>query len=120
MSFSFKAVRARNASNETEADGILGNFLGQAIVRGIDVDDIVNIDDAKVVSAGVAGAIKVLLSLEHRTIPPTIHFEQANAHIDMADSPFYVNTELRPWAAGSDGTRRAAVSSFGVSGVPSS
>ncbi|MFC9161970.1 SDR family NAD(P)-dependent oxidoreductase [Streptomyces fungicidicus] len=70
-----------------------------------------------ITAAGVAGAIKVLLSLEHRTIPPSIHFEQANAHIDMADSPFYVNTELRPWAAGSDGTRRAAVSSFGVSGT---
>nr|QUJ23687.1 PKS [Streptomyces sp.] len=70
-----------------------------------------------ITAAGVAGAIKVLLSLEHRTIPPSINFEQANAHIDMADSPFYVNTEKRPWAAGNDGTRRAAVSSFGVSGT---
>ncbi|MFE9722742.1 SDR family NAD(P)-dependent oxidoreductase [Streptomyces sp. NPDC005794] len=70
-----------------------------------------------VTAAGVAGAIKVLLSLEHRSIPPSINFEQANAHIDMSDSPFYVNTVNRPWAAGSDGTRRAAVSSFGVSGT---
>ncbi|CAL9331576.1 SDR family NAD(P)-dependent oxidoreductase [Streptomyces sp. Tu 3180] len=70
-----------------------------------------------ITAAGVAGAIKVLLSLEHRTIPPSINFERANAHIDLSDSPFYVNTVNRPWAAGSDGTRRAAVSSFGVSGT---
>ncbi|MBT2404440.1 MULTISPECIES: SDR family NAD(P)-dependent oxidoreductase [unclassified Streptomyces] len=70
-----------------------------------------------ITAAGVAGAIKVLLSLEHRTIPPSINFERANAHIDMSDTPFYVNTVNRPWAAGNDGTRRAAVSSFGVSGT---
>ncbi|QMU78253.1 SDR family NAD(P)-dependent oxidoreductase [Streptacidiphilus sp. PB12-B1b] len=35
----------------------------------------------------------------------------------MSDSPFYVNTVNRPWTAGNDGTRRAAVSSFGVSGT---
>ncbi|MEV5432441.1 SDR family NAD(P)-dependent oxidoreductase [Streptomyces sp. NPDC052701] len=70
-----------------------------------------------ITAAGVAGAIKVLLSLEHRTIPPSINFERANAHIDLSDSPFYVNTVSRPWAAGGDGTRRAAVSSFGVSGT---
>ncbi|MEU0303533.1 SDR family NAD(P)-dependent oxidoreductase [Streptomyces sp. NPDC006175] len=70
-----------------------------------------------ITAAGVAGAIKVLLSLEHRTIPPSINYERPNAHIDMTDSPFYVNTECRPWDAGTDGTRRAAVSSFGVSGT---
>ncbi|MEU5718132.1 SDR family NAD(P)-dependent oxidoreductase [Streptomyces sp. NPDC020403] len=70
-----------------------------------------------VTAAGVAGVIKVLLSLEHRSIPPSINYEQPNAHIDMSDSPFYVNTVHRPWPAGSDGTRRGAVSSFGVSGT---
>ncbi|MET8560105.1 SDR family NAD(P)-dependent oxidoreductase [Streptomyces flaveolus] len=70
-----------------------------------------------ITAAGVAGAIKVLLSLGHRTIPPSINFERANAHIDMSDSPFYVNTVNRPWAAGNDGTRRGAVSSFGVGGT---
>jgi acyl transferase domain-containing protein/thioesterase domain-containing protein/NADP-dependent 3-hydroxy acid dehydrogenase YdfG len=70
-----------------------------------------------ITAAGVAGVIKVLLSLEHRSIPPSINFEQANRHIDMSDSPFYVNTVNRPWPAGDDGARRAAVSSFGVSGT---
>ncbi|MFB7615008.1 SDR family NAD(P)-dependent oxidoreductase [Kitasatospora sp. NPDC056181] len=70
-----------------------------------------------ITAAGVAGVIKVLLSLRHRRIPPSINFERGNAHIDFTDSPFYVNTEDRPWEAGGDGTRRGAVSSFGVSGT---
>ncbi|QUX26966.1 SDR family NAD(P)-dependent oxidoreductase [Nocardiopsis akebiae] len=70
-----------------------------------------------ITAAGVAGVIKVLLSLRHRRIPPSINFEKANAHIDTADSPFYVNTADRPWEAGEDGARRGAVSSFGVSGT---
>ncbi|MFI1761425.1 SDR family NAD(P)-dependent oxidoreductase [Streptomyces sp. NPDC020800] len=68
-------------------------------------------------AAGVAGVIKILLSLRHRRIPPSINFEVGNSHIDFTDSPFYVNTEDRPWEAGADGKRRAAVSSFGVSGT---
>ncbi|MFJ8229748.1 SDR family NAD(P)-dependent oxidoreductase [Streptomyces sp. NPDC094448] len=70
-----------------------------------------------VTAAGVAGVIKVLLALDHRRIPPSINFATANGHIDMTDSPFYVNTVDRPWEPGGDGTRRAAVSSFGVSGT---
>ncbi|MCX2924136.1 SDR family NAD(P)-dependent oxidoreductase [Streptomyces sp. NEAU-W12] len=68
-------------------------------------------------AAGVAGVIKILLSLRHRRIPPSINFEVGNSHIDFTDSPFYVNTEDRPWEPGADGKRRAAVSSFGVSGT---
>ena len=68
-------------------------------------------------AAGVAGVIKVLLSLRHKTIPPSLHFERGNSHIDFTDSPFYVNTTATPWDEGADGTRRAAVSSFGVSGT---
>nr|QLG04869.1 PulH [Streptomyces sp.] len=68
-------------------------------------------------AAGVAGVLKVLLSLRHRRIPPSINFEVGNSHIDFTDSPFYVNTVDRPWEAGADGKRRAAVSSFGVSGT---
>ncbi|MEV0636195.1 SDR family NAD(P)-dependent oxidoreductase [Streptomyces sp. NPDC050619] len=68
-------------------------------------------------AAGVAGVIKILLALRHRRIPPSINFEVGNSHIDFTDSPFYVNTADRPWEAGTDGQRRAAVSSFGVSGT---
>src|SRR5262249_41458519 len=68
-------------------------------------------------AAGVAGLIKVLLSLEHRQIPPSLHFEKGNSQIEFENSPFYVNTNLREWNVESGGTRRAAVSSFGFSGT---
>ncbi|WNG27789.1 SDR family NAD(P)-dependent oxidoreductase [Cystobacter fuscus] len=68
-------------------------------------------------AAGVAGVIKVLLSLKNRRIPPSLHFERGNAHIDFTNGPFYVNTMNRPWEVSGDGKRCAAVSSFGVSGT---
>jgi len=67
-------------------------------------------------AAGVAGLIKTVLALEHRQIPPSLHFEQPNPEIDFAAGPFFVNTELRDWLS-EDGPRRAAVSSFGIGGT---
>jgi amino acid adenylation domain-containing protein len=67
-------------------------------------------------AAGIAGLIKTVLALEHRTIPPSLHFERPNPEIDFAAGPFYVNAELAPWPAG--GTpRRAGVSAFGFGGT---
>ena len=67
-------------------------------------------------AAGVAGLIKTVLALKNRQIPPSLHFENPNPEIDFANSPFYVNTELRQWKT--NGTpRRAGVSSFGIGGT---
>lgn len=68
-------------------------------------------------AAGAAGVIKVLLSMKHKMLPPTIHFESLNDHISLDQSPFYINAQLRPWEADSSAPRRAAVSSFGFSGT---
>ena len=68
-------------------------------------------------ASGISGVIKVLLALQYRMLPPTIHFETLNEHIFLDDSPFYINTELRPWEAAPGIPRRAAVSSFGFSGT---
>ncbi|HSU81916.1 MAG TPA: type I polyketide synthase, partial [Thermoanaerobaculia bacterium] len=67
-------------------------------------------------AAGVAGLIKAVLALEHREIPPSLHFETPNPRIDFASSPFYVNTRLADWPA-ADEPRRAGVSSFGLGGT---
>jgi acyl transferase domain-containing protein/acyl carrier protein len=64
-------------------------------------------------AAGIAGLIKTVLALEHRQLPPSLHFERPNPKIDFAGSPFYVNTRLAEWPAG-EGPRRAGVSSFGI------
>ena len=67
-------------------------------------------------AAGVAGLIKTALALQHRLIPPSLHYEQPNPEIDFAGGPFYVNTALSEWRAG-DHPRRAGISSFGVGGT---
>ncbi len=67
-------------------------------------------------AAGVAGLIKTVLALEHGRIPPTLHFESPNPHIDFADGPFYVPRELREWHP-PHLPRRAGVSSFGIGGT---
>ena len=67
-------------------------------------------------AAGIGGLIKTALALEHRELPPTLNFESPNPEIDFAGSPFYVNTQLRPWPEGRT-PRRAGVSSFGLGGT---
>lgn len=67
-------------------------------------------------AAGVAGLIKAVLALEHRSIPPTVHFKRPNPEIDFADSPFFVNAEPLEWRS-KNGPRRAGVSSFGLGGT---
>ncbi len=66
-------------------------------------------------AAGVAGLIKTVLALEKGMIPPSLNFDVPNPQLGLEGSPFYVNTELRPWE--SDGPRRAGVSSFGIGGT---
>ncbi|MVN75041.1 amino acid adenylation domain-containing protein [Hymenobacter sp. HMF4947] len=66
-------------------------------------------------AAGVAGFIKTALALHYQQLPASLGFAAPNPHIDFVNSPFFVNTELRPWAAAS--ARRAGVSSFGVGGT---
>ena len=68
-------------------------------------------------AAGVSGVVKVLLGLRHQQLPPTLNFKELNEHIDLDESPFYVNTELKPWITDAGQLRRAAVSSFGFSGT---
>ncbi|MEM7325632.1 MAG: SDR family oxidoreductase [Actinomycetota bacterium] len=67
-------------------------------------------------AAGVTGFIKAVLALHHRELPPSIHFTTPNPAINFADSPFYVNADLQPWADGPN-PRRAGVSAFGIGGT---
>ncbi|UML92518.1 type I polyketide synthase [Shewanella xiamenensis] len=69
-------------------------------------------------TAGTAGVIKAALALHHKILPPTINVSQPNPKLNIARSPFYLNTEARPWIQRSDDTpRRAGVSSFGFGGT---
>ena len=67
-------------------------------------------------AAGVAGLIKTVLALQHKKIPPSLHFTTPNPNIDFAGSPFYVNNTLQEWQSAGQ-PRRAGVSSFGIGGT---
>ena len=69
-------------------------------------------------AAGIAGLIKVALSLHHKVLPPTINIAQPNPKLKIKDSPFYLNAKLRPWIRAEDQPpRRAGVSAFGFGGT---
>lgn len=68
-------------------------------------------------AAGVAGAIKAVLALYHREIPPSLNFTSVNPMIGLEGSPFFVNTETRAWQRDGSKPRRAGVSSFGIGGT---
>ena len=66
-------------------------------------------------AAGIAGLIKTVLVLNHRQIPASLHFKEANPQIDFEHSPFFVNQALTDCEPGKK-PFRAAVSSFGIGG----
>ncbi|MGA2411640.1 MAG: acyltransferase domain-containing protein, partial [Candidatus Binataceae bacterium] len=67
-------------------------------------------------AAGVAGFIKVVLSLRHEAIPRHLNFKDPNPFIEWASLPVAVVDEEKPWVRGTR-PRRAGVSSFGFSGT---
>lgn len=67
-------------------------------------------------AAGIAGVIKAILALQHREIPPHLHFRKPSPHIDWNRLPLEVAATGRQWLS-SAGRRIAGVSAFGFSGT---
>ncbi|MCX4030126.1 amino acid adenylation domain-containing protein [Endozoicomonas sp. SM1973] len=68
-------------------------------------------------AAGMAGLIKILLSLRHNRLPGGLHFQQINPLIELDKSPFYVVDKDRQWRRHNDEQPRCAgLSSFGFGG----
>ncbi|SMC90225.1 polyketide-type polyunsaturated fatty acid synthase PfaA [Desulfocicer vacuolatum DSM 3385] len=70
------------------------------------------------ITAGLAALIKTSLALEHKILPPTMGVKKPNTKVNFTDSPFYINTETRPWILNKpEDTRKAGLSCFGFGGT---
>ncbi len=67
-------------------------------------------------TAGIAGVVKVILSMKHNQIPAMPKFERLNPYLKLDGSPLYINSELQAWETESGIPKMAGVSSFGMTG----
>lgn len=96
----------------------LGEVIGQArrpdnpLLIGSAKTNVGHLETA----SGMAGLLKAVLSLKHRHIPPSLHIQELNPHIDFATHNLQVVTQLTPMP--DDGsTLRIGVNSFGFGGT---
>ncbi|WP_223148939.1 SDR family NAD(P)-dependent oxidoreductase [Aquimarina sp. RZ0] len=67
-------------------------------------------------AAGIAGFIKVILSMKHKKIPGNVHLKEPNKYLQLEESPFYLQQQTKEWIVASEKPRVAGVSSFGFGG----
>ncbi len=69
-------------------------------------------------AAGVLGLIKATLAIANGAVPRSLHFHELPKHLQSIETRLFVPTDTMPWPeTGADGLRRAAVSSYGMSGT---
>ncbi len=67
-------------------------------------------------AAGAAGLMKAVLSIYNKVLPPTLKVGKPDPKLNIHQSPFYLNTNTRPWFSNNEHPRRAGISSFGFGG----
>ena len=68
-------------------------------------------------ASGAVGMMKAILSLQHGTVPPNLHFNEMPEEMRRIDTQLFVPQTAAEWPTNGDHPRRAAVSSYGLSGT---
>ncbi|MGN7610528.1 type I polyketide synthase [Magnetococcales bacterium HHB-1] len=68
-------------------------------------------------SAGVAGVMKIILALQHKTIPKHLHFKNPNELIPWDEIPIRIPSSQQPWITPDNRPRTAGINAFGFSGT---
>ncbi|TLD24362.1 hypothetical protein PspLS_06895 [Pyricularia sp. CBS 133598] len=115
------------AGDPVEARGIFKSFFGPEAAensrsseesRPLLVGSVKTIIGHLEGCAGLAGVIKVLVAMEHNTIPPNLHLKKLNPEIEPLSRVLNIPTESRPWPTPAAGQpKRASVNSFGFGGT---
>ncbi|PON24523.1 KR domain-containing protein [Trichoderma gamsii] len=66
-------------------------------------------------AAGITSLIKAILAIEHRQVPPNIHFNNPNPNIPFKEAKLKVPVDVETWPQGR--AERVSVNSFGIGGV---
>lgn len=105
-------------------DPIEANALGNQLAKtGLDRSCLVGSVKTNIghleAAAGIAGLIKLALSIYHRSLVPSLWFSNPNPVIDFTRLPIQVNTEHQPWPGSEDRDRPllAGINSFGLGGT---
>jgi acyl transferase domain-containing protein/NADPH:quinone reductase-like Zn-dependent oxidoreductase/acyl carrier protein len=103
-------------------DPIEIHAIGRALNDGHSKEDPLLVGSVKTnvghleASAGVTGLMKVIQSLRHEMIPPTLHFRTPSPEINWSELNVRITAEATPWPRGNR-PRRAGINSFGFSGT---
>ncbi len=68
-------------------------------------------------ASGALGLMKAILALQHGVVPPNLHFTRLPDEMARIDTKLFVPQEITPWPTNGHHPRRAAVSSYGLSGT---
>ncbi|KAE8143385.1 putative polyketide synthase [Aspergillus pseudotamarii] len=99
------------AGDKVETTAVANVFGGNEIVIGAVKPNFGHSEGA----SGITSVIKAVLSLEHGTIPPNVHFEKPNPEISFKENGLVVPVEPMDWPAGR--RRRVSVNAFGIGGT---